>query len=48
MSRIGYRQLLAALGIDGDEQFHARAQALRAFMPALREALLARAPGLLD
>jgi len=50
-SRIGYRQLLAALGIDGDEQFHARGKALRAFMPALREGcegLLARAPGLLD
>ena len=37
LSRIGYRQLLAALGIAGDEQFHARGQALRAFMPALRE-----------
>ncbi len=50
-SRIGYRQLLAALGIDGDEPFQARCQALRAFMPALREgceAVLARAPGLLD
>ena len=50
-SRIGYRRLVAALGIDGDEAFHARGQALRAFMPALREgceALLARAPGLLD
>ena len=50
-SRIGYRRLLAALGIDGDEPFHARGQALRAFMPALREgceALLARAPWLLD
>ena len=50
-SRIGYRQLLAALGIDGDEPFQARGQALRAFLPALREgceALLARAPGLLD
>jgi hypothetical protein len=50
-SRIGYRQLLAALGIDGDEPFQARCQALRAFMPALREgceALLARAPGLRD
>ena len=50
-SRIGYRRLLAALGIDGDEPLHARGQALRAFMPALREgceALLARAPGLLD
>ncbi|MHC1767165.1 MAG: hypothetical protein AB9869_23155 [Verrucomicrobiia bacterium] len=50
-SRVGYQRLLAALGIDGDEQFHARGQALRAFMPALREgceALLACAPGLLD
>ena len=50
-SRIGYGQLLAALGIDGDEPFQARGQALRAFMPALREcceALLDRAPGLLD
>jgi hypothetical protein len=50
-SRIGYRRLLAALGIDGDEPLHARGQALRAFMPALREgceALLARAPGLHD
>jgi len=50
-ARIGYRRLLAALGIDGDEPLHARGQALRAFMPALREgceALLARAPGLHD
>lgn len=50
-SRIGYRRFLAALGIDGDEPFQARGQAIRAFMPALREgcdALLARAPGLLD
>jgi hypothetical protein len=50
-SRLGYRRLLAALGIDGDEPLQARGQALRAFMPALREgceALLARAPGLLD
>ena len=50
-SRIGYQRLLAALGIDGDEAFRARGQALREFMPALRggcEALLARAPGLLD
>lgn len=46
-SRLGYRRLLAALGIDGDEPLHARGQALRAFLPALREgceALLARAP----
>lgn len=50
-SRIAYRQLLAAVGIDGDEPLQARAEAHRAFMPALREgceALLARAPGLLD
>jgi hypothetical protein len=50
-SLIGHQRLLAALGIDGDEQFHARGQALRAFMPALREgceALLARVPALLD
>jgi hypothetical protein len=50
-SRIGYQRLLAALGIDGDEPFQARGQALRAFMPALREgceALLARASGLLE
>ncbi len=50
-SRIGYQRLLGALGIDGDEPFQARGRALRAFMPALRdgcEALLARAPGLLD
>ena len=50
-SRIGYRGLLAAVGIDGDEPFHARGQALQAFLPTLREgceALLARAPGLVD
>ncbi|HEY5912444.1 MAG TPA: hypothetical protein VJA21_17720 [Verrucomicrobiae bacterium] len=50
-ARIGYQRLLAALGIDGDEAFQARGQALQAFIPALREgceALLARAPGLLD
>jgi len=50
-SRIGYRRLLDALGIGGDEPLHARGEALRAFMPALREgceALLARAPGLFD
>jgi hypothetical protein len=50
-SRIGYRRLLAALGIDGDEPFLARGQALRAFIPALREGceeLLARASELLD
>jgi hypothetical protein len=50
-ARIGYQRLLAALEISGDEQFRARGQALQAFMPALRqscEALLARAPGLLD
>jgi hypothetical protein len=51
LSRIGYQRFLAALGIDGDEQYYARMVALRAFMPALREgseALLARVPGLLD
>ncbi len=50
-SRLGYRRLLAALGIDSDEQLHSRGQALRAFMPSLRqgcEALLAGAPGLFD
>lgn len=50
-SRIGYRGLLAALGIDGDEPFHTRGQELRAFMPALRaccEELLTHAPGLKD
>ena len=50
-ARIGYRRLLAALGIDGDEPYQARGQALRAFLPALREgceSLLARAPGLMD
>jgi hypothetical protein len=48
---VAYRRLLAALEIDGDEPLQARGQALRAFMPVLREgceALLARAPGLLD
>lgn len=50
-SRIGYRRLLAALGIDGDEPFQARGRALRDFTPTLRECcevLLARVPGLLD
>lgn len=50
-SRIGYRQLLAALGIDGDEAFRARGEEVRAFMPALRaacETVLAQVPGLLD
>ena len=50
-SRSGYQQLLDALGIDGDEALEARGQALRVFMPALREgceAMLAQAPGLLD
>lgn len=50
-ARTGYRRLLAALGIEGEEAFRARGQALQAFMPALREgceAVLARAPGLLD
>ena len=43
-SRVGYQRLLAALGIDGDEPFRARMQALQAFMPDLRkgcEAVLA-------
>lgn len=50
-SRRGYRRLLAALGIEGDDSLRARGQELRAFLPALREgceALLARAPGLRD
>jgi hypothetical protein len=50
-SRIGYRRLLAALGIDGDGALHARGQALLSFLPNLGkacEALLARTPGLLD
>jgi hypothetical protein len=50
-SRLGYRRLMAALGIESDEALQARAQALREFMPALREgceAVLARAPGLMD
>ncbi len=50
-SGAGYRRLLAALGIDGDEAFFARAQALQAFVPELRERcedLLARAPGVFD
>ena len=50
-SGAGYRRLLAALGIDGDEAFFARAEALQAFVPELREGceeLLARAPGVFD
>ncbi len=50
-SGAGYRRLLAALGIDGDEAFYARAEALQAFVPELREGceeLLARAPGVFD
>jgi len=50
-SRAGYRRLLAALGIDGDEAFYARAAALQAFLPDLRkgcEELLARNPQVLD
>ncbi len=50
-SRLGYRRLLSALGIDGDAALAARGQAIRAFMPTLREAceaLLAQAPGLRD
>jgi hypothetical protein len=48
-SRVGYQRLLAVLGIDGDESFRARMQALQAFMPRLREAceaVLAQVPGL--
>lgn len=50
-TRIGYRRLLVALGIDGGESLEAREQALQAFIPTLREGcevLLARAPGLID
>jgi len=50
-SRLGYRQLLTALGIEGDAAFRERMQALQTFMPALRqgcEAVLAQAPGLRD
>jgi len=50
-SGAGYRRLLAALGMDGDEAFFARAEALQAFVPELRqgcEELLARAPGVFD
>ena len=50
-SGVGYGRLLAALGIDGDEAFFARAEALQAFVPELREGceeLLARAPGVFD
>jgi hypothetical protein len=36
-SRAGYGRLLASLGIEGDEAFHARAAALQAFAPVLRE-----------
>ena len=48
LSRVGYLGLLSALGIDGDEAFQARGQALRGFKPALRECceqVLARTPG---
>jgi hypothetical protein len=50
-SRAGYRRLLAALGIEGDEAFDARGEALQAFLPDLRkccEQLLARNPAVLD
>jgi len=50
-SGAGYHRLLAALGIAGDEAFFARAEALQAFVPELREGceeLLARAPGVFD
>jgi hypothetical protein len=36
-SRAGYGRLLASLGIEGDEAFQARAAALQAFVPVLRE-----------
>jgi hypothetical protein len=42
---------VAALGIDGDEPFYARAEAILAFEPELRrgcEALLAHNPDVLD
>ena len=48
-ARIGYQRLLAILGINGDESFCARMQALQAFVPKLREAceaVLAQVPGL--
>jgi hypothetical protein len=51
LSHISYQRLVVALGIDGSEQYRALVQALRAFMPALREAceaLLTRAPALLE
>lgn len=47
----GYLRLLTALGIEGDEAFFARAEALQAFVPELRkgcEELLARAPDVFD
>jgi hypothetical protein len=50
-SGAGYRRLLAALDIDGDEAFFKRAEALQAFVPALQEGceeLLARSPGVFD
>jgi len=50
-SGAGYHRLLDALGIGGDEAFFARAEALQAFVPELREGceeLLARAPGVFD
>jgi len=36
-SRAGYARLLAALGIEGDEAFAARGEALQAFVPDLRK-----------
>jgi hypothetical protein len=50
-SRAGYGRLLASLGIEGDDAFHARAAALQAFVPVLREGceeLLARNASVLD
>jgi hypothetical protein len=36
-SRAGYERLLATLGIEGDEAFEARGEALQAFVPDLRK-----------
>jgi hypothetical protein len=50
-SRAGYGRLLAALGIEGDEAFDARGEALQAFVLDLRkgcEEILARNPAALD
>lgn len=50
-SRDGYGRLLASLGVEGDEAFHARAEAVHAFVADLRqgcEELLAGNPAVLD